>query len=484
MVGPLLRRFAAIAVAVATLSGMSPSMSAPATPDIPPKPAPAAMSADLAREEYAYTLGVQAWIFGYPSVEMFRVRHHAVFDTANPTRTPINEFRHRRELLGPLATTVVAPNNDTLYSSAWLDLSREPIVLDVPDTGGRYYVMQFMDFYSNNFAYVGKRSTGTGAGSYVIAGPEWRGALPGGTRRIDAPTNEVWLLGRTLVDGKDDLPAVYAIQDHYRLTPLGRWLKGERGSADAAVPPDVPSPPAFDLKDPLNFFAILDAALKANPPPARDAGLMNLLAPIDVGPDKTFKESDLDAATAKGLRRALEMAPQLIAALPTPRPNFNGWLGFANSTGNFGADYLYRAYIARFALAANDPAEAHNFSTVTDAKGQKLNGSRRYRLRFDAGNLPPVDAFWSLTLYGVPGGMLVDNPIARYSLGDRSKQLQYGKDGSLEIYVQHDSPGPEHESNWLPAPEGDFNLSLRCYMPKPQLISDRWAPPSVEPLEP
>lgn len=438
-------------------------------PAAPPEP----ISAEQAREEYAYTLGVQAYIYGYPLVEMYRVRHKAVFDPANKNRTPLNQFRHMRALFNHTAATVVAPNNDTLYSSAWLDLAQEPLVLEVPDTQGRYYVMQFMDFYTNNFAYVGKRATGTKPGRYAITGPNWHGALPKGLRQIQAPTNAVWLLGRTLVDGQDDLPAAHAIQDQYRLTPLSAWHKKARPDSAPAAPP-----PAYDPGDPLRFYEWLDNALSENPPPAREAALMSLFGQIGVGPGKAFQAASLDQPTANGLRRAVDVAPRLLASLSSGQPA-NGWQAFLAHTGRFGDDYRYRAYVAKTALASNSPEEAYNYSIHLDSQGEPLNGNRKYVVRFEPGQLPPVEAFWSLSLYRFPSLFFAENPLARYSLGDRSRELRYAKDGSLEIYIQQTSPGEDKASNWLPAPVEDIALVLRCYLPRPAISNGAWIPPAV-----
>jgi hypothetical protein len=448
-------------------------------PEPAQQPAPESLAAEQAREEYAYTIGVQAYIYGYPLVEMYRIRFKAVFDPENKNRVPLNQFRHMRALLDHTATTVVAPNNDTLYSSAWLDLAQEPLVLDVPDTGGRYYVMQFMDFYTNNFAYVGKRSTGTAPGSYAIVGPGWQGTLPDGLQRVSAPTNAVWLLGRTLVDSKDDLTAAHAVQDQYLLTPLSRWGKSDQPKPHS----ELSNFPPYDLSEPLKFFELLSVALHENPPPTRDGVLMNLFGQVGVGPGKTFRVDDLDAATARGLRKAIDSGRRLISALPSGRPVRNGWLAFSPHTGKFGDDYRYRAYVAMSAIAANDPAEAFNFSARQDDQGRPLHGDRKYLVRFEKGQVPPVDAFWSLTLYRLPGVFFVENALGRYALGDRSRQLRYEPDGALEIYVQHDSPGKDKESNWLPAAQGDFSLALRCYLPRKAIVDGAWMPPTVKAVE-
>ena len=448
-------------------------------PVLAQQPTPEPLTPEQAREEYAYTIGVQAYVYGYPLVEMYRIRFKAVFDPESKPRIPLNHFKHARELLDHTATTVVAPNNDTLYSSAWLDLAKEPLVLDVPDTKGRYYVMQFMDFYTNNFAYVGKRTTGTAPGRFAIVGPGWKGTLPGGLKRIQAPTNAVWLLGRTLVDSKDDLPAAHAVQDQYLLTPLSRWGKQD----EPKLRIDTSDLPPYDLSEPLKFFELLNVALRENPPPAREEALMSLFGQVGVGPGKTFTIADLDPATARGLRKAIDTGRRLISALPSGRPVRNGWLAFSPHTGKFGDDYRYRAYVAMFAIAANDPIEAYNFSARQDDRDQRLNGDRKYLVRFEKGQVPPVDAFWSLTMYRLPGVFFVENALGRYSLGDRSRQLRHEADGSLEIYVQHDSPGKDKESSWLPAPKGDFALSLRCYLPRKAILDGTWKPPTVKPVE-
>jgi len=201
--------------------------------------------------------------------------------------------------------------------------------------------------------------------------------------------------------------------------------------------------------------------LRDNPPPPREAALMGLFSQIHVGPSQSFVAAELDEPTARGLRRAVEAGLRMIPKLPSKRPAANGWLAFAAHTGRFGDDYPYRAFVARHFLAANDPSEAHNFTAAVDGAGRGLDGSRRYRLHFERGQLPPVHAFWSITMYGMPGGFLVDNPIGRYSLGDRTKGLRLGSDGSLDIWIQHESPGADKESNWLPAPSASLRTASR-----------------------
>jgi hypothetical protein len=431
------------------------------------------------REEHAYTLGVQAYVYGYPIVEMYRTRFQRVQDPKNPARVPLNHFSHARRLRGPDDRGVVSPNNDTLYSSAWLDLAHGPIVLHVPEAGDRYRVFQFLDFYTNNFASVGRRTTGNGAGDYAIVGPGWSGKLPTGLKRIDSPTNAVWLLGRTLVDGLDDLPAVHALQDRYTLTSLAA-----RGKKNVEVPTPNPKHAPYDATDPLRFFEFLTAGLSENPPPAREAALLALFEPIGVAPNKRFAVNLLDPATSRGLRRAVEAGRRIVEAGPAKPPApVNGWQFPPRNIGKFGDDYLLRANTAMKLLAALPPEEAVYLTAESDAQGRPLTGKHRYRLRFEKSQAPPAEAFWSVTLYRLPERFHAANALDRYSIGDRTAGLQYGKDGSLEICIQHAKPAKDRMSNWLPAPDGAFCLTLRAYLPRKELLDGTWKVPPVQRLD-
>ncbi len=427
------------------------------------------LAAEQAREEYAYSLGVQAYVYGFPVVEMFRVRHARVFDPANKNRVPLNQFAHRRHLLDHTYKLVVSPNNDTLYSTAWLDLSSGPVVLHVPDCKGRYVSFQLMDFYTNNFAHVRAGPAGEGR-KVAVVGPGWKGTLPAGVERVDSPTNAVMLIGRTLVDGKEDLPAVHALQDRFTLTTLSGKPPPEGG----------PAPPPYDLSDPLHFFAVLNAGLRENPPPAREAALMSLFGRIGVGPDKTFQVEKLDPATARGLRRAGEAGRRIIAtADPGGLKLPGGWLLPPKEIGNCGDNYLLRAHVAMKGLGALSPEEAVYLVTTEDDRGRPLDGRYCYVLRLGKGDAPPVKAFWSLTMYRLPERLFVENPLGRYAVGDRTRGLRYGANGSLEIYLQHESPGKDREPNWLPAPKGPFDLTWRAYLPVGSYHDGAWRPPAI-----
>lgn len=441
---------------------------------------PMAKANQLTDEEIA-DLVKRAYVYSFAVYEMYRTRHWAVYTRSNPDRADLNQFNHRRMLLDHNARQVTTPNNDTLYSSAWLDLSQEPVVLSVPDTGGRYYSMAFMDFYTNNFAYVGRRVTGTKAGGYVVVGPEWSGATPARLPVIKSPTNAVWLLGRTLVDDEADLPNVHKIQDQYKLMPLSVWIKSGPGKVKTDL--DNP-PPGPDPKDPWKFFTIVNLGLTENPPPADEAPLMAEFARIGVGPNQTFGHSSFSEEQRKVILRAMEAAAKEIrGGLQTAVKLREGWGYSPSHLGNYGKDYSFRATIALIGLGALEPVEAVYLTARTDKDGKPLTAGNRYRLRFEKGALPPVEAFWSLSMYEVmtdQRAFFVANPIHRYAIGDRTKGLKYNSDGSLEIYMQHQSPGKGLESNWLPVPPEAFRVTFRAYQPRESILKGEYVLPGIQ----
>ena len=426
----------------------------------------------------------RAYIYSFPVYEMYRIRHMAVYDQNNPSRIGLNQFGHTRKLADHTSRGVTAPNNDTLYSSAWLDLFKEPLILSVPDTAGRYYSMAFMDFYTNNFAYVGRRVTGTKAGDYVVVGPKWNGPFPPGLPVIKSPTNAVWLLGRTLVDSEEDLANVHRLQDQYKLTPLAVWTKTglQKQQAQPKNPPVAP-----DLKDPWQFFRIVNIGLTENPPPADEAPLMAELAKIGIGPDQTFDQSRFNEEQRKIILKAIEdTAQEMRRGLSQTGQLREGWNYPPLHLGNYGKDYPLRAVTALMGLAALEPAEAFYFGAQRDKQGNPLTGENRYRLHFNKGQLPPVEAFWSISMYEVTPdqrAFFVDNSIHRYAIGDRTKGLKFNNDGSLDIIMQRYSPGRELESNWLPTPAGVFRVSFRAYQPGQAILNGSYVMPGIQRIE-
>lgn len=420
-------------------------------------------------EDEAYRIGGEAYVYGFPLIEMARTRFRMVEDPSNPFKFGINTLFNVMRLAGPESRNVVAPNSDTLYSVAWLDLRAGPLILKVPDTAGRYYSFQFMDFFTNTFDYVGRRKTGAQAGAYAIVGPQFAGPAPEGTTLIRSPTPSVWMLGRTLIDGPDDMAAVYPLMQRYGLTATGE--------APALAPL-----PQVDPAERLSAFATINAALAENPPPPRDAALLERFRRVGVGPGLAFDPKSLDPVLASGLRRAVA---DIDRGLADPRElqssRVNGWYKPPADLGNYGDNHRLRATIAKTGLGGNTLEESFYFTVHVDDANMALSGANRYVLRFEAEDLPPVDAFWSITLYG-PDLFLIANPIKRYAIGDRTAGLKRGADGSLEIRVQHAAPGGDLDANWLPAPADTFSLMLRAYEPRKPMIEGRYAPPPVRRL--
>jgi len=420
----------------------------------------------------AYELGVQAYLYGYPLVLMTHTYEAFI------RRAPINQFQHAKTFPNAGFRSVVRPNADTLYSAAWLDLSREPIVMSVPDTRGRYYLVQMLDAWTETFAAPGARTTGTKAGQFAIVGPTWRGTLPPKMTTITAPTNLVWLIGRIQTNGPNDYPNVQALQRGFRLAPLSAAAEGASSPSSAAPArqPDANLPPPAQVArmDAVRFFTALADAMQHHPPHADDARFIAPFSAIGLAPGKPFDDSGLDDATKRSLMRAVSDVRRQLFAVDA-RVN-NGWRS-TNTIGRYGTDYLSRAVVARTGLGALPADEAIYLSTARDADGRPLSGANAYVLHFAKDALPPVNAFWSLTLYDADG-YFVPNTSNRYAIGDRD-HLRFNQDGSLDVYVQQRRPSDSQSENWLPAPGAAFNLSLRLYWPKPEVDAGRWTAPSV-----
>jgi hypothetical protein len=433
------------------------------------------------RETQAYTLGVQAYVYGFPYLYMSQLRWRWTTQPIRPDKTPymaLNTFWHRRGLLDATFREGGSANNDTLYSLAWLDVSKEPVILCHPDLGTRYFTFQISDYSSDNFAYVGKRATGSKAGCFAVARPDWKGELPKGVRMLErAPTPFVFVVGRTLVDGADDVKNVTALQDQYTLTPLSYFGKGIK----APERRDVWAP--FDAKsDPLADWKTINRAMEENAPPAQDARILAMFAQVGIGPGQNLDAQD--EATKRGLVRALKDGRALLQATilgGNGAKVVNGWRYFVKPFGRagVGGQFLLRGALQSLAgIVANDPEENLYPMALVDQNGEPLTGQRSYTIRFAKDALPPVDAFWSVTMYGMDYN-LVANSANRYSVGDRTHSLKYAADGSLTIYVQNTAPEGDAAANWLPAPEGSFYLLLRLYLPKRAVIDGTWMPPAV-----
>lgn len=445
-------------------------------------PAANAQVAPPLTEEEAYERGVEAYTYLYPLVLMDVTRRQAVNVEPGKTlgRAPMNMFAHFRSFPPAEFRDVVRPNFDTLYSTAWLDLTQEPVVVAAPDTQGRYYMLPMLDMWTDVFAVPGKRTTGTGAGQFALVPPGWDGTLPEGVQRIDAPTPYVWIIGRTQTNGAGDYAAVNRIQDGYTITPLSQ-LGAEPQPVQATIDPavDMETPPMTQVSNMSagEFFAYAAELLKVNPPHLTDQPIMARMRLLGIERGKSFDIQNADPAIQRGLERA---APDAIRAMQEKMPTLarlvNGWQ-VSTDLGVYGTNYLKRAAVALFGLGANLPEDAIYPVNIADAEGNPLTGAKRYVLHFEKDEIPPVTAFWSVTLYDQEGFPTV-NDLKRNAIRDRDP-LTFNPDGSLDIHVQHTSPGAEKESNWLPAPTGDFNLLLRLYGPKASVIDGSWVPPEV-----
>ena len=437
------------------------------------------MTADEARET-----AEEAYIFAYPMIENYRTMlGMAVLEDAPSYRAPFNEFYHSTELLDASFTDVVRPNNDTLYSFLWLDLRSEPMVLTVPEApDDRYYALQMVDLYTHNFAYVGTRATGNKPGNYLIAGPYWMGKAPEGIDEVlGSEGNFVFCLGRTAVDDSDDLPAARAIVEQYQITPLSKFL------GQPAVEPAAPlNFPLYDKEEAesagfIRYFNFLLGQLDVDP---SDEDNVISYTGIGVGRNRPFDADSLHPDMHQVINEGVAVARQQIVdeagKLGTQR---NGWTLTGDVFGNrkrMQDRYLTRAAAAMFGLYGNDLEEAYYPGTFVDGDGETLDASKHnYVIHFAADQLPPVNAFASLTLYSMPEQLFVDNPLNRYSIGDRTPGLQLGDDGSLTLYIQAESHGADKESNWLPANAGPFALQMRMYLPKPEALEGPYAPPPV-----
>jgi hypothetical protein len=377
---------------------------------------------------------------------------------------------------------VIRPNADTLYSSAWLDLSTEPILLHAADTHGRYYLMHFLDAWTETLPVPGKRTTGTGDQWTAIVGPGWKGKLPEHAHRIDSPTNTVWLIGRTQTNNASDYANVHAIQKGFTLMPLSFYPDGPRSRQQPpppAQPPPAGAPPIqVQNMSASEFFAMAAELMVKNPPHGADSAMMKDLARIGIAPGKPFQADALGPDGVKALHAGVEAArDHLLDALNAGRPMKNGWKDAGAAVGRYATNYAARAAVARFGLGALPPEDASYLTCEVDAKGQALDGSRKYTLHFSKAQIPPVRAFWSLTMYG-DDGYFVKNSINRFAIGDRDP-LQFNADGSLDLYIQHDAPGGDRDKNWLPAPAARFNMIIRMYWPGQDVLDGRWTPPAV-----
>ena len=417
----------------------------------------------------------QAFDYAFPLVAMGRLRAGMLGTDAKPGRIQLGKWSHQHKLSGPDDRWVTTPNSDTAYSTLWLDLRQGPVALTVPDMASRYYSLAFLDMATNNFEILGRRANGTRGGAFVVVGPDSTQPLPPNVQVIRAPANDVLVLARILVNGEADMPAVTALQDQFKVEPIGT---GKMPPPWQAAPPVEQSPQAF--VDMANLM------LARNPAPRYEDALLQRLASVGICGAACRWEALSPEVKALWAKQLPAMLASLKSGLSAAGPKSGGWSYSKTDLGDFCTDYAYRAQVALGGLLALNTVEAMYPITFVDQQQGRLSGAHRYRLHLPAGSLP-VNAFWSLSMYEVESDgklFFTPNPIARYAIGDRTAGLKTGADGAIDIVIQRDAPtDAAQRANWLPAPAGDFALVLRAYEPKAELRDGRVRVPAVERLD-
>jgi len=455
---------AAMAVLAATMAKFTPAM--------------AQNNAEWPNLLEAKDIAEEGFVYGLPLVMFYAVmQEFAVDRNSGQFKAPFNEINNQHRVATPADTAVITPNSDTPYSILWLDLRAEPMVISVPTIEkDRYYSVQLIDGNTYNFGYIGTRATGTEAGDYLVVGPDWKGGTPTGIRQVFQSTTPFPLaLIRTQLFNPDDMPNVEKIQSGYKSQPLSAFLKQPAPPAAPKIE-FVPATTA-GIKD--NFFQYLDAALQYVPETPRDKAIRAKLAKIGIGPGRTFAFNDLSLEHKAAILVAMKQGDDKVDKwLASGNKDINGWNvgSFFGDEAFYNGDWVMRAGAAKGGLLGNDAVEAMYPYTRTDATGEPLDGSKhRYTITFPPGQLPPVNAFWSVTMYDGRSQFLVKNPIDRYLINSpMMSAMTKDADGSLTLYIQKDSPGADKEANWLPAPDDTIYLVMRLYWPKP-------APPSILP---
>jgi len=440
------------------------------------------IKAASATADEAHAIGVDAYLYFYSPVTMDITRKQLTnVERAEGIQAPMNTFANIPAYPTADMRAVVRPNFDTLYSSAWLDMTKEPVVVSVPDTADRYYLLPMLDMWTDVFASPGWRTTGTKAANFLVTPPGWTGSVPNDMQQIKAPTPYVWIIGRTKTDGPPDYEAVHKIQAGYKITQLSQWGKTAEvptGKVDPGVDMKTPPKTQVDTMPADKFFAYAADLLKVNPPHITDEPIVARMKRIGIEAGKPFDFAKLDLVVQKALTSAPKDAQALMKwKVPTLARVVNYWSMNTDTMGVYGNYYLKRAMVTQLGLGANVPDDAIYPLNLGDETGMPLTGTNKYVLHFDKSQLPPVSAFWSVTLYDSEG-FQVANTLNRFAVSSWMP-FKYNLDGSLDLYFQNESPGAGKEVNWLPAPKGAFNLTMRLYAPKSDALTGKWNPPPV-----
>ena len=439
---------------------------------------------ELSGEEVK-VIAEEAYIYAFPMLDNYKMLFvQAVWEKSPAYEAPFNQLKNKAILLGPEYTTIVRPNNDTFYSIVWMDLRSEPMVISVPAISDkRYYSFQLIDLYTHNFDYIGTRKTGFGAGSYMIAGPDWKSEKPEGVEKvIRTEGNFALALGRTQVYSPDDVENAKKVMAGYKAQTLSEFL-GKEAPAD---PEPLNFPPFSPEKvKSVEFIGYLNFILgQLNPHPG-EAALLKKFSKIGIGPNTPFDAEKLDPKIKGAIEEGIAGA---LSKIQTETKNLgkrkNGWMQISGAFGTrefMQGKYLTRAAAAMFGLWGNTLEEAFYPEGNVDEDGEALDGSKHnYILHFDKKEIPPVKAFWSLSMYKLPEQLFIENSINRYVISSATKGLKYNKDGSLDVYIQKDSPGKAKESNWLPAHDGPFSLQARLYWPDPDMLDPLYVMPTTK----
>lgn len=439
-------------------------------------------AANLTKAE-AQEIAREAYIYAYPLVLSDVTRQTSTnVEVPSGSTAPVNQLSHMREFPDENFTVVVRPNADTLYTVLTYDVRKEPLVFSVPASEGRYFLLPWLDYWSNVFTVPGTRTTGNEAQKFAIVGPSWVGEIPKGVREYRSPTGSGLLIGRTQTNGKSDYKAVHAFQDGMSAVPLSAYGKPYtppkgvvRKNQNMEAPPDQVDQMSADV-----FFTLFAELMKDNAPNAYDAPIIDRMARLGIEPGSSFNFSQAPAVVRDALNAAPEAASKQIKTIfQNSGELINGWRAHKTAIGTYGTDYLHRAGVAYAGYGANVVEDAIYPTINVDASGKPLSSNKKYVLHFEKDEIPPVNAFWSLTMYD-ERQLFTANPIKRYAIGDRDK-IAFNKDGSLDIYIQREAPGDGKESNWLPAPaKGEFSLMLRLYSPKAQVMESAWSIPPVK----
>jgi hypothetical protein len=452
-------------------------------------PLQAQTSADRPGFLKAKDIAEAGFIYGLPIVMNYAVMYeYAVDRNSGQFKAPFNQIKNEPNVFTYKDTAVVTPNSDTPYSFVWMDLRAEPVVLSVPAVDPkRYYSVMLCDGNTYNYGYIGSRATGSEAGDYMVVGPEWKGATPAGIKKVFRSSTQFSVAGyRTQLFNPDDLDNVRKVQAGYKVQPLSAYLKQPATTAAATI--DFPKIDKELVKK--NFFEYLDFALQFAPEQANEKEIRAQLASIGVGPGKSFNFKDLPVEQKLEVGLGMKEGDRKVdEAIANVGKAINGWRvsGLPGDSAHYNGDWLMRAAAAKASIYGNDPAEATYPLTRIDSRGQTLDGSKSsYTLTFPAGQLPPVNAFWSLTMYDGKTQLLIENPINRYLINSPMlPNMKTNPDGSLTLFIQNKSPGADKESNWLPAPNGDIYLVMRLYWPKTEAPSilpageGTWKPPAI-----